>query len=105
MCQASGAILSCIDTLKNTTKERAEVTIEAPKLYSSLMTLGHRAVEASSNVPQSTAVRTLGVENGALDQLKSDLKQLASKITLEDAKAKEIGRISLGILVNRRLII
>ncbi|KAI9878016.1 MAG: hypothetical protein M1830_002174, partial [Pleopsidium flavum] len=61
-------------------RDRAKLATEACSVYSLLTTLRYRVEEARSGDPWFIAVRTLGVENGPLEQFKVALEQLASKL-------------------------
>lgn len=77
--------------VKNAPKARASLAIEASNLYALLVNLRYRLEEGRSNEAWYTAVRSLGVENGPLDQYKNTLEQLQRKLG-RGGWMKEVGR-------------
>ena len=78
--QLTGTVVSYLNDIKEASKERAQIAIEASMVYSLLTSLRYRVEEANADDAWYTAIRTLGEENGALDQYQSALKLLASKL-------------------------
>ncbi|MCJ1378973.1 hypothetical protein MMC17_002072 [Xylographa soralifera] len=88
--QLTGTVVSYLNDVKEASKERAQVAVEASMVYSLLTSLKYRVEDANPNEAWYTAVRMLGEENGALDQYQTALKLLASK--LDTRNGTKIGR-------------
>ncbi|OCK75534.1 hypothetical protein K432DRAFT_361892 [Lepidopterella palustris CBS 459.81] len=78
--QLTNAIIGYLNDVKGASKDRAQCAIEASNVYNLLVNLKYRLEEASSNDAWYTAVRALAVTNGPLDQYRSALEQLQSKV-------------------------
>ena len=76
--------MSHINSLKNASREQEKLAIEASNIYALLAPLKFRMEQPNFEDSSFTAVRTLGVENGALDQLKLDLEDPSSKVDPSD---------------------
>jgi len=75
--------------VKNAPKERATLARETTSLLTLLTDLRFRLEEARSADPWFTNIRSLGVENGPLDQFKEALDNLTRRLT----PRSRIGRI------------
>ena len=85
----TGKVLSYLNNVKEAGAERTKCATEAATLYALLTTLKYR-IEANSGDPWFTAIRSLGTENGPLDQFKAAIELLASKLKPEGG-IKKIG--------------
>lgn len=78
--QLSRTIISYLIDVRDAIEDRMKFAMELSALNSLLDVLYSRVQESKSGHPWFTTVRELGVENGPLNQLKSDLARLASKL-------------------------
>lgn len=78
--QLGGTILSYLIDVRDATEDRMKFAMELSALNSLLTVFQNRIQESKSGDPWFTTTRGLGVVNGPLDQLKSDLERLASKL-------------------------
>src|SRR5579871_61087 len=78
--QLTSVVIRYLTDVKNAPKECQRCTIEACNLQNLLISLRYRLEQEQIDQPWFTAVRTLGVENGPLDQYKQALEQLQSKV-------------------------
>ncbi|OBT96480.2 hypothetical protein VE01_05654 [Pseudogymnoascus verrucosus] len=78
--------------VKDAPKARASLAIEASNLYSLLMNLRYRLEEGRSNEAWYTAVRSLGVQGGPLDQYKDMLERIQHKLGGGGSWIKEVGQ-------------
>lgn len=93
LLQLIGTIIGYLDSVRDAFEDQMTRKF-AMELYAlnSLLTVLRNRVKTPSDDPWFTTIRALGVENGPLDQFKSSLEGLASK--LEPAKgAKMIRKI------------
>ena len=74
--QLTSKVIEYLGDVQDALKDRARLAVEALNLYSLLITLRYRLEEGRSNEAWYTAVRSLGVQNGPLDQYKDTLEQL-----------------------------
>jgi len=88
--QLSAKVLSYLNDVKDASKDRAQCAIEASNLHSLLVNLRFRLEEGHAQQPWYTAVRTLAVENGQLDQFKQALETLQTKMT-DGGRLKKAG--------------
>lgn len=88
--QLSSTVLGYLNDVKNASKDCVKCAVEAANLYSLLMNLRSRLEEGNSHEPWYNAVRSLGGENGPLDQYKQVLELLQTKLTGGDG-LKKIG--------------
>ena len=88
--QLTGTVVSYLNDVKEASKERAQVAVEASMVYGLLTSLKYRIEDANPDEAWYTTVRMLGEENGALDQYQAALKLLASK--LDTRKGTKVGR-------------
>ncbi|KIW99546.1 uncharacterized protein Z518_11285 [Rhinocladiella mackenziei CBS 650.93] len=77
--QLTSTLTSYINDAKNTTKEQAQLAIEASNLYTLLTTLRFRVNEARSDDPWLNQIRLLGMKNGPLDQFKDILETMVEQ--------------------------
>jgi hypothetical protein len=89
--QLTGVVIGYLNDVKNAPKECQQCTIEASNIQSLLINLRYRLEQGRTGDPWFTAVRTLDVENGPLDQYKQALEQLQSKVDVGSG-AKKMGR-------------
>ena len=74
-------VITYLNDVKNAPKEATQLALESSNLYGLLTQLRYRLDEADSkNDPRYTSVRTLGIENGPLDQYKTALEAIQSKL-------------------------
>lgn len=78
--QLTGTVLSYLNDVNNASKDRAKIAIEASIVYSLFTALKYRLEEADPTDPWYRGVRSLGVDDGPLDQFKTALELLASKL-------------------------
>lgn len=81
LIQLSNKVLGYLIDVKISSNDRVKCAVEASNLNSLLVNLRFRLEEGISDEQWYTAVRTLGVENGPLDQFKQALEQLQNKMT------------------------
>ena len=77
--QMTGKLLSYLNDVRNTTKDQAQLAVEASNIYGLLTALRFRVEQSNAYDPWFSAVRNLATENGPLDQAKEALKRLISK--------------------------
>ncbi len=78
--QMTGTVLGYLNDVKDASKDRDKLCIEASSVYGLLTSLAYRIKAAKPDEPWFTAVRMLGTENGPLDQFKQTLQSIASKL-------------------------
>ncbi|KFY48733.1 hypothetical protein V495_01084 [Pseudogymnoascus sp. VKM F-4514 (FW-929)] len=79
--ELSGKVIQYLGDVKNAPKARASLAIEASNLYFLLVTLRYRLEEGQqSDEAWYAAVRSLGAQDGPLDQYKDKLEQLQHKL-------------------------
>lgn len=84
--QLTTKVLSYLNDVKDAPKDRMQCAIETSNVYNLLLNLQFRLEESTSRQgssvePWYTAVRALAVEQGPLDQFKSALEALQTKLT------------------------
>jgi hypothetical protein len=79
--QLTSSVIEYLNDVQDAPKDRARLAVEASNLYSLLIALRYRFEEARSNEDWYAEVRSLGAQNGPLDQYKSTLEQFQHKIT------------------------
>ena len=77
--QITGKLLSYLNDVRNTTKDQAQLAVEASNVYGLLASLRFRVEQSKAHDPWLSAVHNLGTENGPLDQAKEALERLVSK--------------------------
>ena len=77
--QITGKLLSYLNDVRNTTKDQAQLAVEASNVYGLLASLRFRVEQSNAHDPWFSAVHNLGTENGPLDQAKEALERLVSK--------------------------
>lgn len=92
--QLTSTAINYLNDTKGASKDQAQCVIEASNVYCLLTNLKYRLEEAKSeNVSWHAAVRSLAIANGPLDQYKSALKQLQSKVTTAStSRLRKAGR-------------
>jgi hypothetical protein len=88
--QLTNKVIEYLGDIQDAPKDRACLAVEASNLYSLLITLRYRLEEGQSNEAWYMAVRSLGVQNGPLDQYKDMLEQLQRK-AISGSGIKKIG--------------
>jgi hypothetical protein len=84
--QLTSTVINYLNDVKNASKDQARCATEASNVYCLLTNLKYRLEEAKSeDASWHTAVRLLNVANGPLDQYRSALEQLQSKVTKASA--------------------
>ncbi len=78
--QLTATVLSYLNDVKNASKDRRTCAVEASQVYALLTDLMYQVEEANPVDPWFCSLRKLGAQNGALDQFKSALEDLASKV-------------------------
>jgi len=86
--QLTGTVITYLNDVKEAPKECQQCTIEASNLQNLLINLRYRLEQGQTGDPWFTAVRTLNVENGPLDQYKQALEQLLSKVEIQNGVGK-----------------
>ncbi|KFZ19348.1 hypothetical protein V502_03701, partial [Pseudogymnoascus sp. VKM F-4520 (FW-2644)] len=90
--QLTSVIIGCLNDVKDASKDRARCAIEVSNVSSLLVALIYRLDEASSNDGWYTEVQSLAAANGPIDQYRSALEQLQSKLTSNASSGlKKIG--------------
>ena len=80
--QLTSTVINYLNDTKDASKDQARCATEASNVYCLLTNLKYRLEEAKSeNASWHTTVRSLAVANGPLDQYRSALEQLQSKVT------------------------
>ena len=77
--QITGKLLSYLNDVRNTTKDQAQLAVEASNVYGLLASLRFRVEQSNAHDSWFSAVHNLGTENGPLDQAKEALERLVSK--------------------------
>jgi hypothetical protein len=86
--QLTGVVIGYLNDFRDAPKECQQCTIEASNIQNLLINLRYRLEQGQARNPWFTAVRTLNVENGPLDQYKQALEQLRSKVEIQDGVQK-----------------
>lgn len=86
----TGKVISYLDHVKHAPKDSELCAAEASNVSNLLINLHYRLEEGHSHELWYTAIRTLAVKNGPLDQYKDELEELASKLT-DGGRLKAIG--------------
>jgi hypothetical protein len=90
--QLSSVIIGYLSDVKDASKDRERCAIEVSNVSNLLVSLRFRLDGASSNDGWYTEVQALAVADGPIDQYKSALEQLQSKLTSTATSAlKKIG--------------
>ena len=79
--QLTGVIIGYLNDVKDSSKDRARCAIEISNVSNLLVTLLYRLDEASSDEGWYTEVQALATTGGPIDQYRSALEQLQSKLT------------------------
>ncbi|KAL1602368.1 hypothetical protein SLS60_005784 [Paraconiothyrium brasiliense] len=79
--QLLNKVLGYLKDVKDASKDRAKCTVEASNIYRLLVDLRSRLEEGSTDARWYTAFRTLGIENGPLDQFRQALEELQTRMT------------------------
>lgn len=82
--QFTGEVIGYLNDVKDAPKECQQCTIEACNNQSLLINLRYRLEQGQADDPWFTAVRTLNVDNGPLDQYKQALEELRSRVNIQD---------------------
>ncbi|MCJ1402435.1 hypothetical protein MMC11_005655 [Xylographa trunciseda] len=90
LLQLTSTVVGYLNNVKEASKERAQVAVEASMVYSLLTSLKYRVEDADPDDAWYTAVRVLGQENGAIDQYQAALELLAAN--LDTRHGTKIGR-------------
>lgn len=77
--QFAGTVISYLKSVRDAPEDRIEFALELRGLCS-LLTVLHSRLKDPSDDPWFTTVRALGVKDGPLDQFRSSLVRLASKL-------------------------
>jgi hypothetical protein len=92
LVEFTGVIIGYLNNVKDASKDRARCAIELSNVSSLLVALIYRLDEASTNDGWYTEVQSLAAANGPIDQYRSALEQLQSKLTSTAASGlKAIG--------------
>ncbi|KAI9768838.1 MAG: hypothetical protein M1840_004652 [Geoglossum simile] len=87
-------VVSYLNDMKDASKEQARVTAEISTVDALLTPLQYRIKSTQSGDPWFTEVQRLGVKGGPLEQFKSTLMQLKSKVEQPDRYKKAVGLLS-----------
>jgi len=79
--QLTNVVIGYLNDVKDASRDRARCAIEASNVSNLLITLKYRLDEASSNDGWYREVQALATANGPIDQYRSALVQLQSKLT------------------------
>lgn len=79
--QLTGVIIEYLNDVKDTPNDRARCAIEVSNVSSLLVALIYRLDESSSNDVWNTEVQALAAADGPIDQYRSALELLQSKLT------------------------
>jgi len=103
--QLTSVIIGYLNDVKDASKDRARCAIEVSNVSALLVTLRYRLDEASSNDGWYVEVQALAAVNGPIDQYRSALEQLQSKLTSTTTSGlKKIGStLSPGNSAKKRL--
>jgi len=88
--QLTESLMGYLNTVKNASADQRNIATEAASLYSLLITLRFRVEAACSDDPWYQQVRKLSNENGPLDQFKSSLESIATRIQPDTGALKAI---------------
>ncbi|KAF2098299.1 hypothetical protein NA57DRAFT_39948 [Rhizodiscina lignyota] len=80
LLEFTGEVISYLNAVKTSSKDRARLAIEASQLFNLLTTLNY-LIEDSINTPWGTTIRALNVENGPFDQYYTGLLQLQERLS------------------------
>ncbi|KFY39666.1 hypothetical protein V495_05813 [Pseudogymnoascus sp. VKM F-4514 (FW-929)] len=89
--QLTSVVIGCLNSLKDTSKDRLQCVIELTNIRNLLVQLTYRLDEASSDDVWHSEVRALATTNGPFDQYRSALEQLQSKLTSSSSSRTKIG--------------
>ncbi|KAL8991285.1 MAG: hypothetical protein Q9169_007902 [Polycauliona sp. 2 TL-2023] len=78
--QLTSSVVDYLNDVHEAPRQRAQCAIEASNLFGILTRLKYRLETAGDNEPWYTAIRTLAVDGGPLEQYKSALEQLLPKV-------------------------
>lgn len=78
--QLTGMLLSYINDVQNATKDQAQLAVEVSNIYSLLISLRFRVEQSNCHDPWFTAVRSLGIEDGPLEQIRRALQRLVPEL-------------------------
>jgi hypothetical protein len=80
----TGEVIKYLSDIKDAPKECQQCTIEACNLQNLLINLRYRLEQGQTGDSWFSAIRTLNVENGPLDQYKQALEQLRSHVDVSN---------------------
>ena len=86
--QVTNEIAKYLKDVKDAPKERQRYAEEASNIESLLRDLSSRLLRSSGNEPWFSAVQTLNVEGGILDQFHRELKDLKAKLLVRGGVKK-----------------
>ena len=86
--QRTGEVIGYLNDVKDAPNECQQCAIEASNLQNLLINLRYRLEQGRTGDPWFTAVRSLNVENGHLDQYKQALEQLQSRVDVGNGAQK-----------------
>jgi hypothetical protein len=78
--QLTVSVIEYLQTVRDARKDRIDFLVEVSGLYHLLLALQNRVDGANAEDPWFAQVRLLGARDGPLDQLKSRLEHLVSKL-------------------------
>ena len=84
----TGEVIGYLNDVKDAPNECQQCAIEASNLQNLLINLRYRLEQGHTGDPWFTAVRSLNVENGHLDQYKQALEQLQSRVDVGNGAQK-----------------
>jgi hypothetical protein len=76
----TASVIEYLQTVRDARRDRIDFLVEVSGLYHLLLALQNRIDSAKAEDPWLTQVRQLGAEDGPLDQFKSRLEDLVSKL-------------------------
>ena len=89
----TGEVIGYLNDVKDAPNECQQCAIEASNLQNLLINLRYRLEQGHTGDPWFTAVRSLNVENGHLDQYKQALEQLQSRVDAGNGAQKIKSRL------------
>lgn len=86
--QLTGEVIGYLNDIRDAPNECQQCAIEASNLQNLLINLRYRLEQGHTGEPWFTAVQSLNVENGHLDQYKQALEQLQSRVDVGNGAQK-----------------
>ncbi len=100
---ATTRVVGYINDIKDAPNDRARLAIGVASLTTVFTSLRYRVEESTSSDPWRLGVRSLGVENGPLDQFKEAMELLAEKLKPQSG-LKKFGSKLLWTLDKKEIV-